>query len=232
MAFEKKFSRRVALAALGAVAVMRPVFADDKSPVAIGDLADNKLALAFESAPTELPEVTITGPSGDRPIGDVIKGRTVLMPLWVEWCAPCLIELSDFARLQEVYGKDKFAIVPILTGTQKKFTPEILGTFLKEVNAPGFEPLMEANFGRKLATRMAGTGRSYALPCNLLISPSGKVIGREISLQRADDPADAPNKTNIERLDDAIAGKTQSLWGTKDGDDFATSLANGFVKFP
>lgn len=229
---DSRLSRRTALASLGVALLASRTFAADTSPVAIGDLAGNKLAQAFETAPSELPDVTIAGPSGYRPLIDIVKGRTVFMPLWAEWCAPCLIELSDFARLQEVYGNDRFAIIPILTATNRKFTPQLLGEFLQAVKAPGFEPLMEMNFGRKLATTLAGTDRRFALPCNVLISPSGKVVGREISLQRIEDGADASAKTNTERLNDVLHGNTQSLWGTKEGDDFVSCLSGGFVKFP
>ncbi|HEY4124671.1 MAG TPA: hypothetical protein VGM36_08665 [Rhizomicrobium sp.] len=231
MIFDSRLSRRATLASLGATMFIRPGFADESSPVAVGDLADNKLARAFESAPHELPNVSITGPNGDRPISEIIKGRTVFMPLWAEWCAPCLIELSDFARLQEVYGNDKFAIIPILTFTRRRFTPQLLGDFLKLVRATGFEPLMEANYGHQLASTMAVSPAGVALPCNVLIAPSGRVVGREISLQRIDDPADSAKRTNIDRLNDAMIGKTQSLWGTKEGDDFASCISGGFVKF-
>lgn len=223
------FSRRTVLAGLASATFARPSYGEG-SPVAIGALANNKLAQAFETAPSYLPGVAITGPGGDRPLGEIIKGRTVLMPIWAEWCAPCLIELSDFSRLQQVYGNERFAIIPILSGTQKQFTPQFLGEFLNAANAKGFEPLMEANYGSTLAKTMARKSSSYELPCNVLIAPDGNVVGREMSLLINDDDA-SQSVDNKTRLNEAVAGKSQSLWGTPAGDEFATCLASGFVKF-
>lgn len=101
-------------------AARRTFAADDTaSPVAHGALAQNSLARAFESAPADLPSVTLVGSNGERSIAD-LRGCTILMPLWAEWCGPCLSEIPDFARLLKKYGNGKFAIVPVLTGTQKR----------------------------------------------------------------------------------------------------------------
>ncbi len=148
------------------------------------------------------------------------------MPLWAEWCAPCLTELGDFARLQEVYGNAKFAIIPVLTGTTHKFTPELLGKFLFAAHAGIFEPLMEEDYGKKLLNGMAYEGEGPTIPCNLLIAPDGRVIAREIGLKITDTAADS----NKKRLDQALGGNSQTLWGTPAGDEFATCMANDFLK--
>jgi thiol-disulfide isomerase/thioredoxin len=122
------FNRRAVLAGLTATAAARPAAAADAdSPIAHGALADNPLAQAFETAPIyQLPDVTLMSPTGEQDIADLIKGRAILMPLWAEWCTPCLSEIPDFARLQAKYGTANFAIVPMLTGAQKQVTPEAL----------------------------------------------------------------------------------------------------------
>jgi thiol-disulfide isomerase/thioredoxin len=221
-------TRRLMMA--GALAgLAAPVRADDKSPLAHGVLADNSLARAFEPSPRdELPSVSFWGPNG-RVDFDEYKGRAILMPLWAEWCAPCLSELPDFARLQRKYGNDKFAIVPVLTGTRKAFTPQSLGGFLRAAHGEVFEPLIEVNRGDWLVQKMARrSGGSSALPCNLIIAPSGKVMGREIGrIENSDD--DNPAKTAKEVMARVDADAVQSRWGQKDGEDFAKAMADGFL---
>jgi thiol-disulfide isomerase/thioredoxin len=225
--------RRAAISGLGAAIATR-AFAEDNpdkpaSPIAHGILAENSVAQAFEPSPrTELPDISIWGPKGRREISE-LKGRTILMPLWAEWCAPCFAELPDFARLQKKYGNDKFAIIPILTATQKKFTPELLGQILAATHASVFEPLIEWKLGDRLMMRMAQRpGKRPALPCNLILAPDGRVVAREIGRIPNSEDAD-PAKTYKDVLLRAGKGAVQSRWGQADGDAFAAAMADGFL---
>ena len=208
-----------------------PAWADDKpaSPLAHGVLADNGLAQAFEPpVQDELPDVYVWGPDGKRSVRE-LKGRTILMPLWAEWCAPCLSELPDFARLQRKFGNDKFAIIPVLTGTQRAVNPELLAMLLRAAHAEVFEPLIENNRGKRRGEVMAKRrGGSWALPCNLIIAPDGRVVGREIGrIDNSDD--DNPAKTNKEILSRIDANAVQSRWGQKEGEDFVKAMIDGFL---
>ncbi len=173
------------------------------------------------------------GPDGEQDIADLIKGRTVLMPLWAEWCTPCLSEIPDIARLQQKYGNDKFAIVPILTGAQKQVTPEALTQIFGALHASVFEPLVEKKFGKKLMLQMARrNGREIEIPCNLLIAPNGRVIGREFGMKRSDDEEAAAQAASANKTDPvarAEAGETLSLWGKQPGEEFASAMAGGFL---
>ncbi|HEY4943491.1 MAG TPA: TlpA disulfide reductase family protein [Rhizomicrobium sp.] len=221
-------SRRTVLAGLAALAAAGPAVADEApSLVAHGILAQNPLALAFQAAPGQLPGVTLLGPKGERSI-DELKGRTLLMPLWAEWCAPCMGEIPDFARLQSKYGNDKFAIVPVLSGTKKMLTPELIGEILNFLHAGVFEPLIEYNRGDKLLRAMARKGAGLAIPCNLLIAPDGHVVAREIGMKRDDDASGAASgKPGL--IARAEAGESLSLWGEAAGEEFAAAMANGFL---
>jgi len=226
--------RRAAVLGLAGLTVSA-AHADDKpssSPIAHGVLAENSLAQKFESVSTELPGIALWGPNGKRDIEDLLKeqkGRTILMPLWAEWCAPCMSEIPDFARLQQKYGNDKFSIIPVLTATRKQFTPEILGSVLKGMHAGVFEPLIENRLGDRLMNKMAKiSSRQSALPCNLLIAPSGQVVAREIGrLENTDD--DNPAKSWNEVVKRTETGDVQSRWGQADGEAFAAAMANGFL---
>jgi thiol-disulfide isomerase/thioredoxin len=225
--------RRAAVLGLAGSAISA-ARADDKvsSPIAHGVLAENSLAQKFEGVSTELPDVDLWGPNGKRDIEEFLaglKGRTILMPLWAEWCAPCMSEIPDFARLQQKYGNDKFSIIPVLTATRKKFTPEFLGKILTEMHAGIFEPLIENRLGERLMDRMAKiSSRESALPCNLLIAPNGRVVAREIGRLENSDDAD-PAKTWKDVVNRTGTGAVQSRWGQPDGEAFAAAMANGFL---
>jgi len=225
--------RRTILAGMAALAGVGAAAAEGGSPVAHGVLANNTLALAFETAPSELPDVTLVGPNGERDLAE-LKGRTLLMPLWAEWCAPCLSEIPDFARLQAKYGNSNFAIVPILTGTRKQITPAAIAELFAFLHASVFEPLIEKRFGSKLMLAMARKGMTEAIPCNLLIAPDGRVVGRQFGAERDNEQSQMlsadPKKINGENslIARAEAGDVLSLWGKAPGAEFAAAMANGF----
>jgi thiol-disulfide isomerase/thioredoxin len=218
------------VAGLVSLPTARRAFAadDTASPVAHGALAQNPLARAFESAPADLPSVTLVGPNGERSIAD-LKGRTILMPLWAEWRGPCLSEIPDFARLQKKYGNGKFAIVPVLTGTQRKMTPASVGQIFAYLHADVFEPLIEYQLGNRLMRTMAKNGIHYAIPCNLLIAPDGHCVAPEFGLKQSDDEAQSASATKSAMIARAEAGDILSLWGKPAGEEFAAVLANGFL---
>jgi thiol-disulfide isomerase/thioredoxin len=207
-------TRRTALAGMASLAAARPALAEETSPVAHGMLADNKLAKAFVSARATLPDVKVVGLDGTHDLSSLIgNGRTVLMPIWAEWCAPCLKEIPDFALLQRQFGNDKFAIIPVLSAPRKKVTPDALADVFKILQASVFQPLIEDHFGGKLANAMARKNGAFYIPCNVLIAPDGHVIGREIGLE-ANPAAEEERRT--------------SLWGSADGQEFAAVISGGF----
>ena len=223
-------NRRTLLAALASLAAA-PAFAEDNppSPIAHGVLANNAIARTFTTAPEDLPSIRLDTPDGTMQIADILKGRTVLMPVWAEWCLPCLIEIPDFARLQEVYGKDKFAILPVLSGPRKQMRPAAIAALFQALHASNFTPMVEHDFGDSLLKTMGRKDNSYMVPCNVLIGPSGKVVAREIGLDSNGAKVDGDPNDKYSRAEQAASGNTQSLWGTNAGDEFAVAMANGFL---
>jgi thiol-disulfide isomerase/thioredoxin len=227
----RRIDRRRMLAGIAGAAALAalPARADAPSPLAHGALADNKLAQAFVAAPDSLPDILVDTLDGTTPIGDLLKGRTVLMPVWAEWCVPCMIEIPDFARLQKTYGNDKFAILPVLSRPEKQMTPAAIAALFGVLHADNLAPTAEHKFGGKLAQAMARKGGTFAIPCNLVIAPGGRVVAREIGLEtNGHDVATDPNDRYI-RAERAAAGETQSLWGGPEGDAFVKALAGGFL---
>ncbi|MBS0471156.1 MAG: TlpA family protein disulfide reductase [Proteobacteria bacterium] len=213
-------NRRAAIAGIGAFAAAGSASATDdgSSPIARGALADNALARTFRQPVSyALPYVRIQTPDGEVDIVNLIKGRTILLSVWAEWCAPCLVELPDLARLQSAYGNDRFAIVPVLSAPKVEMTLSATAELLNKVNAGIFRPAVEHESGDFLVKSVARSGDHEAsLPCNLLIAPNGRVVARETGLQRNDATL--------------TADSAQTLWGTHIGEDFAKALAAGFLQ--
>lgn len=225
--------RRAALLGMAAATTVKPaVAAHADSPVARGVLAQNPLALAFEKTQSDLPNVEVVTPSGVQPISALLKGRTILMPLWAEWCAPCLSEIPDFASLQQKFGNGSFAILPILTASRKKWNLPAIAQVFGVLHATVFDPLMEYRFGDELLNALAKKDGELALPCNVLIGPNGKIVGREIgrvNTADASNGAPPPKNGDPETVTRAEAGQAQSMWGKDAGREFAAAMAGGFL---
>jgi thiol-disulfide isomerase/thioredoxin len=211
-----------------------PALADDDSdaPVAHGILSKNAIAKTFtQPLRDKLPDVMVETRDGKISIAELVKGRTVLMPVWAEWCVPCLIEIPDFARLHEVYGNDKtkFSIVPVLSGTRKQLTLDIIANVFSAVRANVFAPIIEQDYGDRLLRSLARKADTFAIPCNMLIAPSGKVYAREIGLDSNGITLERDEKNPYAPAEKAAAGHTLSLWGTAAGDEFASAMSNGFL---
>lgn len=225
--------RRAVLAGLAGSALSPALAEKAPSPVAHGILADNELAKAFEPPQSaRLPDVTIMGQRSDVSL-DIFRGKTILMPLWAEWCAPCLSEIPDFSRLQAKYRNARFEIIPILTAPNRQLTPDRIADVFTMLHATSLPALVERNFGDKLFRAMCRTGRQYTLPCNLLIAPDGTVVGREMGRITAADAtqgdAPPPNGGDSETIRRAMAGQAQSAWGKAAGEEFAAAMASGFL---
>src|SRR5262249_25110593 len=91
-----------------------------------------------------------------------------------------------------------------------------------------FEPLIEWRLGDRLMRMAERPGKRPALPCNLLLTPDGRVVAREIGRIANSDGA-GPAKSYKDVLTRASSGAGQSRWGQTDGDAFAAAMADGFL---
>lgn len=230
----KDIGRRTVLAGLAGLACSPALAKDEGSPLARGVLANNEIAKKFELPPrSRLPDVTIIGQKSAFDIS-ALRGKTILMPLWAEWCAPCLSEIPDFSRLQAKFGNAKFEIIPILTGTQRKLAPDNIAVIFNLLHATALAALVEKNYGEVLFKAMCRDGNKWIMPCNLLIAPDGTVVGREMGRITAGDAtagaAPPSNGGDPETVRRAMKGQAQSVWGGQAGEEFAAAMASGFIE--
>jgi len=92
------------------------------------------------------------------------KGRVLLLNFWASWCPPCVKELPSLTRLQNKIDDDKFEILAINIGEDRKKVKDFL--------AP-----MKINF--PVLTDPAGTSvapwKLVAFPSSFVIDKHGKI---------------------------------------------------------
>lgn len=232
-------ARRTLLAAAGAA--LAPDFARgaELEPVAWSDkpaFPDGPLAKTFgqnlraPASTSHWPEpAPLMGPDGPLMLSS-LRGRTLLVALWAEWCAPCLAEMPSLSRLNRAYGNARFEILPIATGTHELRTWRDAQERLRRMKgvdittlldgSPGRASLMNtlshftppANFklpsGAKLAKLTPGVEiASGTLPCLVVVDPEGRLRGR---FQGGPGPGTGPN-----------------MWDQPSGEGFIKALADG-----
>lgn len=138
------------------------------SALARGEVA----AMAIANEPEPMPEVTFTGPDGQKRKLEDFKGKTVLLNLWATWCVPCRGEMAALDRLQAKAGSDKFEVVTVNVDTAKLDRPK---AFLGEIGAKNLayyaDPKAEIFF------QLRQSGQALGLPTTFLIDGSGCQIG-------------------------------------------------------
>ena len=143
-----------------------------------------------------------------------LKGKTRVVTLWAEWCAPCLEEARDFAELQHAYASPTFEIVSILTNSVAKLDYAAALARLQKAGADGLPLLVEPGGAKQIATAFAsdpdGQG-GFSLPCALLIDAHGRVRGRMLGV------------TKIDR-------SPRSIWASPSGSAFVAGLRDGVLR--
>lgn len=110
-------------------------------------------------------------------------GRYVLVNLWATWCAPCINELPELARLQKELPQDRITVVPV--DVLERLDAEKLGEFLMIHQADGLPVYID----RDRATQRGFIANE--LPLTVLIDAQGREVARAAGGQKWDDPASA-----------------------------------------
>jgi thiol-disulfide isomerase/thioredoxin len=214
--------------ALLAAALATPVAANAQAPANLtfgaGPLSQNPVARRFRKFPdpAQWPPKPFLDSAGERPLS-AFKGKVVLMSLWSEACAPCLVELPIFAALNAKYGGPNFQIVPVVTGPSRLDTAARAQKFLNDRKIP-ISTLMDGGKDREeLMGTLASSRRdpNGALPCNVLIDKDGRIRGRQTGFV-VTLPAGAPPPKDGEDLKNM-----KSVWETADAEAFFTGLLAG-----
>jgi len=124
------------------------------------------------------PEIRLPSIKGDTVSLYSLKGKLVLIDFWGTWCAPCVEEQSELARLYQQYKPAHFV-------NEKGF--EIYGVAL-EAKKPNWENFISKNkiswiqvsdlkFWR---SPVAKTYNIQGLPFNVLIDGKGVILAKNL----------------------------------------------------
>ena len=119
--------------------------------------------------PLDLPEISFISEAGESLTMKDWRGKVVLLNLWATWCAPCRKEMPDLDQLKADLGGDNFDVVAINIDRGNLEKPR---KFMDEIKLKHLA-LYGNNSGR-LAPKL----RAVGLPTTIIISRTGKELGR------------------------------------------------------
>lgn len=194
-------------------------------------LHGNTLARSFKQPPAGMvvPRIKVERASGTREL-EFQPGLT-LLSLWAPWCAPCLMELKDFAVQQRVYETKRFRILPVLTAPRGDISLAEANAVLAKVGAGALPVMIDRSEGgkalfEKLTRRDAASGFTLGLPCNLLVDEKGRVLGRQFGAPHTLEgvrlaPGESPTPE--------MMAAARSYWMAADGLALLSALQRGEI---
>ena len=113
------------------------------------------------------------------------NGRILLLNIWATWCAPCVAEFPDLAKLSQAYDSTGVEVVAISADYPDEVDTKII-PFLKKMNVPF--PVYVAQFKHQ-EDFINGVNRSWsgALPASLIYDSHGKERFFHVGQQSYDD---------------------------------------------
>ncbi|WP_313252906.1 TlpA disulfide reductase family protein [Stenotrophomonas sp.] len=100
------------------------------------------------------------------------KGRPVLINVWASWCAPCIEEMPELARLAAAHADDGPRVVGIALDT-----PEAVQDFLG--NVPVYYPIVIDTPGPDDASVKLGNTQGL-LPYSVLLDAQGRFVKHKL----------------------------------------------------
>jgi thiol-disulfide isomerase/thioredoxin len=113
-----------------------------------------------------------TRPEGGELAMAELRGRPLLLNFWATWCAPCVKEMPELDRFQQVFAKHRGQVVGLAVDG-----PTPVREFLKRV--PVSFPIGLAGFEGTDLSRQLGNPQG-ALPFTVLIGAEGRVRQRKL----------------------------------------------------
>jgi thiol-disulfide isomerase/thioredoxin len=205
-----------------------------------GPMVHNSVARLFRApgSPLALPDATLLGAHGPQKLSD-LRGRTYIVSLWGEWCAPCLEEATDLAAINRKHGGPSFGVIFVLTSSFKKLDLAGAKAVLAGRHADDAPLLIEPHGGATVMNTMANQvygpemraalkkDGGAGLPGNLLVDRHGQVRGRAFGA-----PSEASFEGTSHTLTEADHARIlteHTTWATPAGAEFAAALAAGVL---
>jgi len=131
------------------------------------------------SVPKGLPRLVFEDARGKPHSLSDFHGRYVLLNLWATWCAPCVRELPDLARLQAAMPEGGLKVVAVNVWHSN---PAETLAFLNAHDASGLSAYFDPHTGMMTVFGQVG------LPFSVLVDPEGREVARALGPAQWDDP--------------------------------------------
>ncbi len=135
-----------------------------------------------QSQPTETgkkaPEIELSSPTGKLIPLSSLKGKLVLIDFWATWCAPCVQEQDELARLYQIFRNSAFTngkgfeIYGVSLDAKRQ---DWEGTIAKKHIS--WTQVSDLRFWRSPVAR---TYNIQELPFNVLIDGNGTILARNL----------------------------------------------------
>jgi len=98
-------------------------------------------------------------------LGDLYRGKWVLVNFWATWCPPCLEEIPDLVALHEARSKTDLVVIGVALDSDRDSVTEFVQK--KRISYP----VVYGDY-----QQAAQVGEVEALPTSFLYDPSGKLV--------------------------------------------------------
>jgi thiol-disulfide isomerase/thioredoxin len=238
--------RNICLGAAATLAAGSARAAPDTPFFVSGPMSQNALARRYmaPSAPLTLPDTTLLSAHGPQKLSR-LSGRTYLVSLWAEWCAPCLEEATDLAAINRTHSGPSFGVIFVLTSSFKKLDLPAAQAVLAKRGA-GDTPLFVEAGGKDAVFRALATqdyseamrkamkqDHGASLPCNLLVDRHGQVRARSFGAAQTkvmQVEVGPLHERHLTEADKARVLTEHTDWASPAGDEFARALAAGLLE--
>lgn len=139
-----------------------------------------KFAATLQATQPGMPFVDIEAPT---PQGDTIrlsdyagKGKYVLVDFWASWCGPCRAAMPALKELYAKYHDKGFDVIGVSLDAKKD-------AWLKgiaDLELP-WPQMSDVKLWDSAGAKQYGI---MAIPCTILIDPDGKIVGRDLNIQK------------------------------------------------
>jgi peroxiredoxin len=121
---------------------------------------------------TQMTDFTQADTSGNPVKYSSFKGKYVLVDFWASWCAPCRAENPNVLKAYNAYKDKGFTVIGISLDDKgnnwKKAIRDDRMPWTQLSDLKGWKNAVSTDFGIN------------SIPSNLLIDPSGKIVGRDL----------------------------------------------------
>ena len=131
----------------------------------------------FNDEPVAVPDLAFVDGSGRSLKLSDLRGRSIVLNIWANWCVPCLQEMPSLDRLQAKFAEHDVLVLALSSGDASE-----VQEFYQELGLHSLGIYVYPAGGAVTKLGLPG------LPGTLLIDASGKEIGRKFGAAEWDRP--------------------------------------------